>query len=231
MLVGHIRTERPFRWRRSRPHLRARWRRRARSAGPGGRRWRQRRRLLRVADAARAVCGDGSDTVSWEGESALRAGPWVSRSCERISVGEAGSAETELFIRPPRPITATRDGRFVFRVPCLAFKSCRQRLTITDPRAPFRRLGSRRFVTPQAGRRIVVRIPPELVDAARRRPLRLRVRLDGVIAFGNTPEDWVSIVWRFDLNAPRPATPPPRAGGREPSDRHPNRPGSRGASA
>jgi hypothetical protein len=98
----------------------------------------------------------------------------------------------------------TGEGRLLFRVPCLSNQSsCRQRLTITRLRAPFSQLGTRRFETPEAGRRVVIRIPPELVDTAQQRPVRLRVRLDGVISFGNSSDDRVSIVWRFDLNPRR----------------------------
>ena len=147
--------------------------------------------------AGTVVCGKGNDEVALQG---LGVGPWLSRTCERIGVSEADSYELgPLFIRPPHPVGVTRDGRLVFNVPCLPERgrACAQRLTVTRPHAPFDRLSTRRFKTRQAGRRIAIPIPARFVREARRRPVRLRVRLDGVIHRVDTE---VSVVWRFDLD-------------------------------
>jgi hypothetical protein len=139
---------------------------------------------------AEVVCGPGGDEVLWN-EEPLGAGPWLSRSCEQI---DAGESEFALRIRPPRPLGVSRDGRLVFHVPCRAPRACRQRLTITRPRPPFAELGSRRFTTPKGGRQIAIPVPAQVVQQARRRPLRLRVEFDGVILREET-----SFALRYDL--------------------------------
>jgi Ca2+-binding RTX toxin-like protein len=155
--------------------------------GPG-------RDIIDAEGEVRAGCGGGRDVVRWIVDTALRRGPWLSPGCERISA--SGSEYVVTF--PPHPIAVAGDGRLVFRVPCTPGPSCAQRLTITRPHPPFTELATRRFRTREAGRRIEIAVPPQVVDAARRRPVRLRVRLDGGIVFNRNFE--ASLVWRFDLD-------------------------------
>jgi RTX calcium-binding nonapeptide repeat (4 copies) len=146
-----------------------------------------------IDGAGRAICGAGSDHVQAGHEGA---GPWVSSTCE--VVGEQQDNFT--YGVRPYPLRVSRKGRLVFRLPCLAgaFGSCKQRLSLTAARRPYRQLDTARLRRKAGTRRPALQLPARLVRRARHHRIRLRVRLTG----DDETNGW-SFVWRFDVRLPR----------------------------
>jgi Ca2+-binding RTX toxin-like protein len=141
----------------------------------------------------RAVCGPGRDHVQG-GHSG--AGPWLSSTCE--VVGEQQDNFTYGVL--PHPVRLSRRGRLVFRLPCFAgaYGSCKQRLSLTGARPPYRRVATVRLRRKAGTRRPALKLPAALARRARQGPVRLRVRLKG----DDEANGW-SFVWRFDVRLPK----------------------------
>ena len=140
--------------------------------------------------------GGGASGCGYAADGFRFPGSWLSSSCERLVLVEGSDCGDDLVVRP-RPLSTSRSGRLVFRVPC-AEEDCRKvrsRLTLTTGRPPFRLLTDMRFLIRHSSRAVAVQLPGRLARRARHQSVRLRIRLSGPDGCGAR---W-STAWRFDI--------------------------------
>jgi hypothetical protein len=141
--------------------------------------------------------GGGSSGCGYAADRFRFPGSWLSSSCERLLLVEGSDCGDQLVVRP-RPLSASRSGRLVFRVPCADEGYCREvrsRVMLTTGHPPFRPLTDKRFLIRHRSRAVAVQLPSRLARRARHQAVRLRLRLSGPDGCGS---HW-STAWRFDI--------------------------------